>query len=182
MWNRVFARFHLILTILPDFNPILPISEFYEWFSTFSLYWLVKSYDFTSWIAILTTLLPTTWSLRVLDPSIEPKCVESLSFKHVILEGVGSLEFKGIRFLSFQTTWFLKGSNPFIKLVLDLFCLKMKSLRVWIPLLEFKGVRSLSFQQCDFWGCWIPLLNLRVSKLFHFKMRSMRMSDPSFET
>ena len=39
-----------------DFNLILPISEFYERFSTFSLYWLVKSYDFTSWIAILITL------------------------------------------------------------------------------------------------------------------------------
>jgi len=60
VWNRVFARFHPILTILPDFNLILPISEFYERFSTFSLYWLVKSYDFTSWIAILTTLVGST--------------------------------------------------------------------------------------------------------------------------
>ena len=56
-WNRDFMRFHPILTILPDFNPILSISEFFEWFCTLSLYWLVKSYDFTSWIAILTTLL-----------------------------------------------------------------------------------------------------------------------------
>ena len=47
-WNRVFMWFHLILTILPDFNLILSIFEFYERFSTFSLYWLVKSYDFTS--------------------------------------------------------------------------------------------------------------------------------------
>jgi hypothetical protein len=47
-WNRLFTWFHPILTILPDFNLILPIFEFYERFSTFSLYWLVKSYDFTS--------------------------------------------------------------------------------------------------------------------------------------
>jgi hypothetical protein len=33
-WNRDFTRFHPILTILPDFDPILPDSEFYTWFST----------------------------------------------------------------------------------------------------------------------------------------------------
>jgi hypothetical protein len=46
-WNHDFTRFH----------PILPISKFYERFSTSSLCWLLKSYDFTSWITILTTLL-----------------------------------------------------------------------------------------------------------------------------
>jgi len=64
-WNRVFARFHPILTILPDFNSILSIFEFYERFSTFSLYWLVKSYDFTSWIAILTTLASSMFLFRL---------------------------------------------------------------------------------------------------------------------
>jgi hypothetical protein len=33
-WNRDFMRFHLILTILPDFDLILPIFEFYKRFST----------------------------------------------------------------------------------------------------------------------------------------------------
>jgi hypothetical protein len=33
-WNRDFTRFHPILMILPDFNLILPISEFYKRFST----------------------------------------------------------------------------------------------------------------------------------------------------
>ena len=51
------SRFHPILTISPNFNLISSIFEFYERFSTLSLYWLVKSYDFTSQIAILTTLL-----------------------------------------------------------------------------------------------------------------------------
>jgi hypothetical protein len=70
-WKReigVKSRFCAILTILPDFNLILPIFEFYERFSTFSLYWLVKSYDFTSWIAILTTLaqvLHFTWNREI---------------------------------------------------------------------------------------------------------------------
>jgi len=47
-------RFHLIL---PNFNPISTIFEFLKWFRTLSIYWLVKSYDFTNQLAILTTLL-----------------------------------------------------------------------------------------------------------------------------
>jgi len=60
-WNRkigsklaispVFSRFF-------QFHPILPIFEFLKWFGTLSMYWLVKSYDFTSQLASLTTLFP----------------------------------------------------------------------------------------------------------------------------
>jgi hypothetical protein len=39
-----------------DFNPISTIFEFLKRFRTLSIYWLVKSYDFTSQLAILTTL------------------------------------------------------------------------------------------------------------------------------
>jgi len=55
-WNRDFSRFHPILTISPDFNPISPIFDFFKRFNTQSMFWLVKSYDFTSQNAILTTL------------------------------------------------------------------------------------------------------------------------------
>ena len=49
-WNRDFSQFHPILTISPIF-------DFFKRFSTQSMFWLVKSYDFTSQNAILTTLV-----------------------------------------------------------------------------------------------------------------------------
>ena len=56
-WNHDSIRFHPILTISPDFNPISPIFYFSKRFNTQSMFWLVKSYDFTSQNTILTTLL-----------------------------------------------------------------------------------------------------------------------------
>jgi hypothetical protein len=58
-WNRDFARFHLIFVILLDFNSILSIFNFFKRFNPKYMFWLVKSYDFTSQNAILTTLVLT---------------------------------------------------------------------------------------------------------------------------
>jgi len=60
VWSRVFFLwFHPILTISSNFNLIPTIFKFFKRFNTLNIYWLVKSYDFTSQNAILTSLVET---------------------------------------------------------------------------------------------------------------------------
>jgi len=67
-WNRDFSRFHPILTISPDFNPISPIFDFFKRFNMQNMFWLIKSYDFTSQNTILTTLAALLFGATVREP------------------------------------------------------------------------------------------------------------------